>query len=87
MPRWRRIRVFDKTVTMYGDLSLYSGDITTPGNVQGKTITATADMNTNTIYASNWFRSRGTTGWYSEDYGGGWYMTDSDWIRAYNGRV
>lgn len=77
---------FDKTVTMYGDLSLYSGDITTPGNVQGKTITATADMNTNTIYASNWFRSRGTTGWYSEDYGGGWYMTDSDWIRAYNGK-
>lgn len=77
---------FDKTVTMYGDLSLYSGDITTTGNVQGKTITATADMNTNTIYASNWFRSRGTTGWYSEDYGGGWYMTDSDWIRAYNGK-
>ena len=27
---------FDKTVTMYGDLSLYSGDITTTGNVQGK---------------------------------------------------
>ena len=77
---------FDKTVTMYGDLSLYSGDITTTGNVQGKTITATADMNTNTIYASNWFRSRGTTGWYSEDYGGGWYMTDADWIRAYNGK-
>ena len=77
---------FDKTVTMYGDLSLYSGDITTTGNVQGKIITATADMNTNTIYASNWFRSRGTTGWYSEDYGGGWYMTDSDWIRAYNGK-
>ena len=31
-------------------------------------------------------RSRGTTGWYSEDYGGGWYMTDADWIRAYNGK-
>lgn len=82
----QRLNVQRKTVTMYGDLSLYSGDITTPGNVQGKTITATADMNTNTIYASNWFRSRGTTGWYSEDYGGGWYMTDSDWIRAYNGK-
>ena len=77
---------FDKTITMYGSLSLYSGDITTPGKVQGKTITATADMNTDTIYASNWFRSRGNTGWYSEDYGGGWYMADSDWIRAYNGK-
>ena len=71
---------------MYGSLNLYSGDITIPGKVQGKTITATVDMNTNTIYASNWFRSRGTTGWYSEDYGGGWYMTDADWIRAYNGK-
>lgn len=77
---------FDKTITMYGSLSLYSGDITTPGKVQGKTITATADMNTDTIYASNWFRSRGNTGWYSENYGGGWYMADSDWIRAYNGK-
>ena len=77
---------FDKTITMYGSLNLYSGDITIPGKVQGKTITATVDMNTNTIYASNWFRSRGNTGWYSEDYGGGWYMTDADWIRAYNGK-
>ena len=77
---------FDKTITMYGSLNLYSGDITTTGKVQGKTITATVDMNTNTIYVSNWFRSRGTTGWYSEDYGGGWYMTDADWIRAYNGK-
>ena len=77
---------FDKTITMYGSLSLYSGDITTTGKVEGKTITATADINTDTIYASNWFRSRGNTGWYSEDYGGGWYMADSDWIRAYNGK-
>lgn len=77
---------FDKTITMYGSLSLYGGDITTPGKVQGKTITVTADINTDTIYASNWFRSRGNTGWYSEDYGGGWYMADSDWIRAYNGK-
>lgn len=77
---------FDKTITMYGSLSLYSGDITTSGKVEGKTITATADINTDTIYASNWFRSRGNTGWYSEDYGGGWYMADSDWIRAYNGK-
>ena len=77
---------FDKTITMYGSLSLYSGDITTLGKVEGKTITATADINTDTIYASNWFRSRGNTGWYSEDYGGGWYMADSDWIRAYNGK-
>lgn len=38
---------------------------------------------TNTIYASNWFRSEGSTGWFNETYGGGWYMTDDTWIRAY----
>ena len=40
---------------MYGSLNLYSGDITTTGKVQGKTITATVDMNTTIIYASDWF--------------------------------
>lgn len=41
---------------------------------------------TNTIHTSDWFRSEGNTGWYSETYGGGWYMTDNYWIRAYNNK-
>lgn len=36
-----------------------------------------------TTKASDWFRSTGNTGWLNETYGGGWYMTDSTWIRAY----
>lgn len=36
-----------------------------------------------TTKASDWFRSTGNTGWLNETYGGGWYMTDSAWIRAY----
>ncbi len=39
-----------------------------------------------TIYANNWFRSRGATGWYNQTYGGGWYMSDTTWIRAYNSK-
>lgn len=39
-----------------------------------------------TLYLSNWFRSTGATGWYNETYGGGWHMTDTTWIRAYNGK-
>jgi len=31
-----------------------------------------------------WVRTYGQTGWYSETYGGGWYMFDSTWIRAVN---
>lgn len=41
---------------------------------------------TNTIHASDWFRSEGATGWYAEDFGGGIYMRDSTWIRTYNGK-
>lgn len=40
----------------------------------------------NTIYANNWFRSQGTSGWYSESYGGGIWMKDSSWIRTYGGK-
>ncbi len=36
-----------------------------------------------TTKASDWFRSTGNTGWLNETYGGGWYMTDGMWIRAY----
>lgn len=33
-----------------------------------------------------WHRSYGTGGWYSQTYGGGWHMTDTTWLRAYNGK-
>ncbi len=39
-----------------------------------------------TAYTSNWFRSSGSTGWYSQTYGGGIYMTDATWIRAYGNK-
>ena len=53
-------------------------------------ISASANTQTqpsvNTIYANNWFRSQGTSGWYSESYGGGICMKDSSWIRTYGGK-
>lgn len=38
------------------------------------------------VYASNWFRSYGATGWYSETFGGGIYMYDTEWVRTYNNK-
>jgi len=39
------------------------------------------------IYANGgWLRTSGTAGWYSETYGGGWYMSDTSWIRTYNSK-
>lgn len=39
---------------------------------------------TSDILSSGWIRALGTNGFYCESYGGGWHMTDSTWIRAYN---
>lgn len=39
-----------------------------------------------TAYTSNWFRSNGQTGWYSQTYGGGIYMADSSYVRVYGGK-
>lgn len=38
------------------------------------------------IHTNAWIRSTGNVGWYSQSYGGGWYMTDSTYIRAYGGK-
>lgn len=35
-----------------------------------------------TILANNWFRSEGSTGWLNQTYGGGWYMSDANFIRT-----
>lgn len=37
----------------------------------------------NTILANDWFRSEGNTGWLNQTYRGGWYMSDSSFIRCY----
>ncbi|MFM5846874.1 tail fiber domain-containing protein [Aeromonas veronii] len=39
-----------------------------------------------TLYLSNWFRSTGNTGWYSQTHGGGIYMEDATWVRTYGGK-
>ena len=38
------------------------------------------------FYANDWFRALGDCGFYFENHGGGWHMTDDEWIRAHNGK-
>lgn len=58
------------------------------GNIYG-----TVEMNgnniegVNTIYANNWFRSYGVSGWYNQTYGGGLWMIDSTWVRVYGSKA
>ena len=70
--------------------SLWGQSFNGTANVSGN-MTGVGDINTSaapagTIYTNNWFRSKGSTGWYSEDHGGGWYMSDNTWIRNYGGK-
>lgn len=67
-------------------------DIPNPVNYYWANILVSANANSgtsptfNTAYTSSWWRSTGSTGWYSETYGGGIYMKDSTWVRVYNGK-
>ena len=73
---WWGIGFYDQCNKRYtGSMDLRSGDWRTTGS-----------MNANTFYAGNWFRALGDTGLHFESHGGGWHMTDNDWIRAYNGK-
>lgn len=38
------------------------------------------------IQCSNWFRSTGNSGWYHQNYGGGIYMEDSNFIRNFGSK-
>ena len=40
----------------------------------------------NSIQCSDWFRSTGNSGWYHQNYGGGIYMQDSNFIRNFGGK-
>lgn len=70
----------------------YTSDIKDPANYYWANVKVSASSNSgtsptfNTCHTSNWFRSTGDTGWCSESYGGGWYMTDSTWIRTYGSK-
>lgn len=38
------------------------------------------------LSSGGWLRTVGDTGWYNETYDGGWWMTDSTWLRAYGNK-
>jgi hypothetical protein len=38
------------------------------------------------VSATNWFRSKGSSGWYHEDYGGGIFMDESTTVKVYNNK-
>lgn len=64
-----------------------------PADAFARSVNASVNVNaTNNItagqeiYAGSWLRTLGDGGVYFQKYGGGLYMSDSTWIRAYAGR-
>jgi hypothetical protein len=57
------------------------GTVLTNYNAIGTTSQQTGDL-----HAAGWLRTYGQRGWYSQSYGGGWYMIDSTWLRTYNNK-
>lgn len=51
------------------------------------TLNASGRITCADVYSSSWLRTVGQAGWYSESYGGGIYMTDSDQVQVYNNKV
>ena len=63
------------------------------GNVTGKPSlmgtgggSFTGNVTAPQFYTPNWFRAQANGGIYWEKWGGGWFMQDSTWVRAYNGK-
>ena len=80
---------FPHNVTATNFVGHLAGNADTATNVAWSGVTGKPNLalkDGDTIYTNDWFRSRGATGWYNESYGGGWYMTDSTWIRAFNNK-
>jgi hypothetical protein len=68
-------------LSLYADKTYITGNVGIGTTGSGYKLDVAGD-----IIANNWIRTRGTNGWYSESYGGGWYMSDTTWIRAYNNK-
>lgn len=43
-------------------------------------------MSTASFICESWVRTKGATGWYNEDYGGGWYMPDANYVKLYGNK-
>jgi hypothetical protein len=80
------------TVTINGSTAWHAGNDGSGSGLDADTLDGSGwldygrDIHANQVIADDWLRTTGATGWYNNTYGGGWYMTDTTWIRSYNSK-
>jgi hypothetical protein len=88
----------NNTNTVNAQTGIFSGNVTAAGTVQGGNVNATSNVTVNnSVTAGNaitagsdirsnngWLITRDSKGWLNETHGGGFTMTDNDWVRAIN---
>ena len=85
-----QIEIADYSGTTYIPLEVVNTGINITGTatmtrgVVGGYNNTSYSLSTESFICNSWIRTKGSTGWYNEDYGGGWYMTDSTYVRVYN---
>ena len=67
--------------------SSFTGRITADGGISSGYSNTSYKVSVASFICSSWVRTTGATGWYSESYAGGIYMTDSTYVRVYNGKA
>ena len=68
------------TAALSGDISARNG--TFSGAISGNTATTNGDITSN----NGWLVTKNSKGWMNSTYGGGWYMSDSSWLRSVNNK-
>lgn len=75
----------------YGTLSVsgtstFTGRATFNGGANIGYTNTSYQLSTNTFISNDWVRTNGATGWYSQTYGGGVFMSDNTYVRIYGGK-
>ena len=84
---WDEGILFKRTNGNWDSFRAADGNFYFSSNNNGTTL---ATLNNDGLYlngTNGWIRTYGSCGWYSQTYGGGWYMNDSNFIKTYNGKI
>ncbi|ENL9568921.1 shufflon system plasmid conjugative transfer pilus tip adhesin PilV, partial [Salmonella enterica] len=67
---------------MHTSIDMNGNDLNNAGVINGKQATISGDIKS----TNGWIVTQGSKGWMNESHGGGFYMSDNDWVRSVNNK-